>query len=155
MVYVTGDMHGDIARFKDPEIKKLKKGDTLIICGDFGFIWDNSKKEKSLLKKLAEKDYTIAFVDGCHENFDILERYDVVEWNGGKARIIEPNIIHLMRGQVFTIEDKEFLPSAADIVRILSTAVTVLTGGNRNSLLILKFLRQLIIWQIIPIPLIT
>jgi len=106
LIYVTGDMHGDIMRFKDPEIKKIKKGDTLIVCGDFGFIWDNSKKEKSILKKLAEKDFTIAFIDGCHENFDLLERYDVVEWNGGKAHIIEHNIIHLMRGQVYNIEDK-------------------------------------------------
>ena len=106
MIYVTGDTHGDYKIFSQRKFKNIKDGDTLIICGDFGFIWDNSKKEKSLLKKLAEKDYTIAFVDGCHENFDILERYDVVEWNGGKARIIEPNIIHLMRVQVFTIEDK-------------------------------------------------
>ena len=56
MIYVTGDTHGDITRFKDPQMKKLKKGDTLIICGDFGFIWDNSKKEKADLKKLLSND---------------------------------------------------------------------------------------------------
>ena len=33
-------MHGDFERFKLPAMKKLKKGDTLIICGDFGFLWD-------------------------------------------------------------------------------------------------------------------
>lgn len=88
-------------------MKKLKKNDTLIICGDFGFFWDGSKKEKSVLKKLASKDYTIAFVDGCHENFDILESYPISEWNGGKARIINKNIVHLMRGQIYTIEDKK------------------------------------------------
>ncbi len=44
MVYVTGDMHGDFERFKLPAMKKLKKGDTLIICGDFGFLWDGSKE---------------------------------------------------------------------------------------------------------------
>ena len=46
MVYVTGDMHGDFERFKLPAMKKLKKGDTLIICGDFGFLWDGSKEEE-------------------------------------------------------------------------------------------------------------
>ncbi len=107
MIYVTGDTHGDIDRFKDSAMKKLKKNDTLIICGDFGFFWDGSKKEKSVLKKLASKDYTIAFVDGCHENFDILESYPISEWNGGKARIINKNIVHLMRGQIYTIEDKK------------------------------------------------
>lgn len=106
MVYVTGDTHGDIERFKDPALKKLGAGDTLIICGDFGFIWDGSKKEQAVLKKLGSKEYTVAFIDGCHENFDILEEYPVTEWNGGKIRRIGGNLIHLMRGQVYNIEEK-------------------------------------------------
>lgn len=107
MIYVTGDTHGDISRFKDPAIKKLKKGDILIVCGDFGFIWDGSKREKSILKKLSEKEFTIAFIDGCHENFNIIEDYPVTEWCGGKVHIISDNIIHLMRGQVYEIQDKK------------------------------------------------
>ncbi|MBP3379938.1 MAG: metallophosphoesterase [Ruminococcus sp.] len=107
MIYVTGDTHGDIERFKDPQFKKLRRGDTLIICGDFGFVWNGSKKEKSVLKKLAALDYTVAFIDGCHENFDLLEAFPTSEWNGGEARFIAPNIIHLMRGQIYTIENKK------------------------------------------------
>ncbi|MBQ8181875.1 MAG: metallophosphoesterase [Ruminococcus sp.] len=107
MIYVTGDTHGDYSRFKDPAIKKLRRGDTLIICGDFGFFWNGSRKERSTIKKLTKKGYTIAFLDGCHENFDILEEYPVTEWNGGKARVIAGNLIHLMRGQIYTIEDKK------------------------------------------------
>ena len=107
MIYVTGDTHGDFERFKAPEFKKLSKGDILIICGDFGFIWNDSRKERAILKKLAMKEYTIAFVDGCHENFDILESLPETDWNGGRARIIEKNIIHLMRGQVYEIEGKK------------------------------------------------
>ena len=107
MIYVTGDTHGDYSRFKDPAIKKLRRGDTLIICGDFGFFWNGSRKERSTIKKLTKKRYTIAFLDGCHENFDILEEFPVTEWNGGKARVISDNLIHLMRGQVYTIENKK------------------------------------------------
>ncbi|MCR4862032.1 MAG: metallophosphoesterase [Ruminococcus sp.] len=106
MIYVTGDTHGDLNRFKDPAMKKLSSGDTLIICGDFGFIWDDSKKEHANLKKLAAKNFNIAFVDGCHENFDILEEMPVAEWNGGKVHRIADNIVHLMRGQIYTIEGK-------------------------------------------------
>lgn len=105
MIYVTGDTHGDIKRFK--AMKNLRRGDTLIICGDFGFFWDGTKKEQAILKKLEAKSYTIAFVDGCHENFDILESFPITEWNGGKARIIGKNIVHLMRGQIYTIEGKK------------------------------------------------
>ncbi|HPY83828.1 MAG TPA: metallophosphoesterase [Ruminococcus flavefaciens] len=107
MIYATGDTHGDYSRFKDPQIKKLGRGDTLIVCGDFGFFWDGSKKEEQVLKKLCSKDFTIAFVDGCHENFDILEKFPESTWNGGMARVIAPNIIHLMRGQIYTIENKK------------------------------------------------
>lgn len=106
MIYVTGDTHGDFERFKDPALKKLGKDDTLIICGDFGFIWDGSKRERAILKKIAEKDYTVAFLDGCHENFDLLEDYPVTEWKGGKARIICDGLVHLMRGQVYIIDNK-------------------------------------------------
>ncbi len=107
MIYVTGDTHGDISRFKDPQFKKLGSGDTLIICGDFGFIWDGSKKENAVLKKLMSLDYTICFIDGCHENFDLLEKYPESTWNGGMARVIASNLIHLMRGQIYTIEGKK------------------------------------------------
>lgn len=107
MIYITGDTHGDIDRFKTSDFRKIHKGDTLIICGDFGFIWNGSKSEKSVLKKLSGKDYTIAFIDGCHENFDLLESYPVETWNGGKIHRISGNIVHLMRGEIFTIENKK------------------------------------------------
>ena len=107
MIYVTGDTHGCIERFKARELKKLHKGDILIICGDFGFIWNRSKEERANLKKLMSLDYTIAFLDGCHENFDLLEDYPLMDWNGGKVHKIAHNIVHLMRGQVYTIEGKK------------------------------------------------
>ena len=46
MIYVTGDTHGDETRFK--QFKKLfpKRRDHLLVCGDFGFVWDGSVKEK-------------------------------------------------------------------------------------------------------------
>lgn len=109
LVYVTGDTHGDYERFQDPLLRKLGEDDTLIICGDFGFIWDGTRQEQAILKKLSQKKYTIAFIDGCHENFDLLERdYPLIRWNGGIAREIAPNIIHLQRGEVYTIEDETY-----------------------------------------------
>ena len=106
MIFVTGDTHGDFSRFDDPRLKKLGKGDTLIICGDFGFLWNGSKEEIAVLKKLSKKKYNICFVDGTHENFDLLSKLKIKKWNGGKVHHIGGNIFHLMRGQIFTIEDK-------------------------------------------------
>jgi hypothetical protein len=104
LVYITGDTHGDISRFQSTAAKCLKKGDTLIICGDFGFIWDDSKQEQKILKQLGKKKYNICFLDGTHENFDLLNEYEVSEWNGGKVRHIIGNVYHLMRGQIYDIE---------------------------------------------------
>lgn len=107
MIYVTGDMHGVLSRFDDPRLRSLKSSDTLIVCGDFGFLWDGSKEEMNVLKKLAKKKYMICFVDGTHENFDMLSKLRVKKWHGGKVHQIAGNILHLMRGQVFEIENQK------------------------------------------------
>lgn len=107
MIYVTGDMHAVASRFDDPRLRKLKKGDTLIVCGDFGFLWNGSKDEMNILRKLSRKKYNICFIDGTHENFDMLSKIKVKKWNGGKVHQISENIFHLMRGQIFTIENQK------------------------------------------------
>ena len=50
MIYITGDTHGDISCFKNPKLNKLGEKDILIVCGDFGFIWNpHDKNEKKNL----------------------------------------------------------------------------------------------------------
>lgn len=105
MVYITGDMHGDFDRL---DSIKLKKGDTLIICGDFGFIWDGSAREEKILKQLGKKKFNICFLDGTHENFNLLDEYEVGVFCGGKAHNISGNLFHLMRGQIYSIEKQTF-----------------------------------------------
>ena len=55
MLYVTGDIHADIRRLKGRAAKQLKKGDILLVCGDFGFLWDGSPKELRLLDWLGKR----------------------------------------------------------------------------------------------------
>ena len=109
MVYITGDTHGDLSRFETAAAKKLKKGDTLIVLGDFGFVWDGSAAEKKRLQKLGKKIYTVAFLDGRHENYDLLAAYPAGEWNGGRVQTLVGNVVHLLRGEIYTIEGKTFL----------------------------------------------
>lgn len=112
MIFLTGDCHRNFERLNRacfPEQKEMTKDDYVIICGDFGGIWtkDQSDKEENyLLDWLEEKNFTTLFVDGNHENFDRLYAYPVEEWKGGKIHRIRPSVIHLMRGQVFTIDGK-------------------------------------------------
>ena len=110
MVYITGDMHGecfDLMLFI--EMYEPTENDTLIICGDFGFIFANDKTENHVLDYLDSICcFNVCFVDGNHENFPAIYSYPEEVWNGGRIHRIRNNIIHLMRGQVFTIEGKTF-----------------------------------------------
>ena len=104
MIYVTGDMHGEEERLYSRSMKKLSEGDTLIVCGDFGFVWDGSAKEKKILEYLGSRKYNVCFIDGTHENFDLLEKCRMTVWNGGKVHRVSGNLFHMMRGQIFNIE---------------------------------------------------
>lgn len=107
MIFVTGDIHGDIERFSSKESKAIKKGDTLLVCGDFGFVWEGSKSEQKLLKKLGKKKYHIAFVDGSHENHELINKYEKIIWNGAEAHKISGNLVHLISGNIYEIEGKK------------------------------------------------
>lgn len=106
LIYITGDTHADFRRFENKVIKKIKKDDYLIICGDFGFIWDDSKKENSILKKIGNFKFKTLFVDGTHENFDLLEKYEKESFCEGTARHICGNLYQLLRGQVYNIDKR-------------------------------------------------
>lgn len=109
MIYITGDTHGDKVRFIENNMNddSWGKDDYLIVCGDFGYLFLNDPFEQQVLEILKGKPYTICFCDGNHENFPLIYSYPQETWNGGKIHRIAPNIIHLMRGQVFDIEGKK------------------------------------------------
>ena len=113
MIYITGDCHCNFERFNTenfPEQREMTKDDYVIICGDFGGIWDkdtSGKEETWWLNWLENKPFTTLFVDGNHENFDRLYSYPIELWNGGKVHKIRPSVIHLMRGQVYLIDGKK------------------------------------------------
>ena len=86
MVYLTGDTHGDIQRFKQGKLRWLGKKDTVVVLGDFGFVWDGSAAERKRLDWLRKRPYTILFLDGSHENYDLLAQYPETELFGGRVR---------------------------------------------------------------------
>ncbi len=113
MIYITGDLHGehDIHKLTArafPEGKTLTRSDYLIICGDFGLVWDGSKTDKHWLDWLNAKPWTTLWIDGNHENFDLLGTYPIETWHGGNVQYIRENILHLCRGSVFELEGLTF-----------------------------------------------
>lgn len=111
MIYITGDCHADYRRFSKqnfPEQELMcREDDYVIVCGDFGY-WDYSKEQKYWRKWLSEKLFTLLFVDGNHENYDMLSELPTEQgWHGGNVQRISGNIVHLMRGQVYELCGKK------------------------------------------------
>ncbi|MEG1564656.1 MAG: metallophosphoesterase family protein [Bacteroides sp.] len=109
-IYITGDCHGDYARFSKqrfPEQENMTRDDFVIILGDFGY-WDNSPEQVYQRSWLSELPFTLLFVDGNHENYDMLDALPVESWMGGKIQKISENIFHLMRGEIFDIGGLRF-----------------------------------------------
>lgn len=113
-IFVTGDLHSYIDfdklyEFAFREGKNLTKEDYLIICGDFGVIFNYkgmTDREQDLLNWLDGAPWTTLFVDGNHECFPRLAAYDIEKWHGGKVHRIMRSVIHLMRGEVFEIDGR-------------------------------------------------
>lgn len=117
-IFLTGDIHGeyDIHKLNSRQWKigkKLTKEDYLIVLGDFGLIFDKNgetDEENWWLNWFDEiKPWTTLWIDGNHENFNRMSEYPIDIWHGGKVQFIRPNVIHLMRGEIYDICGLSFL----------------------------------------------
>lgn len=108
MIYITGDTHGDIdlkyvvQYFKD---KHVTRQDYLIILGDAGIVW--SEKD-CYISEYDNLGLTILFIDGNHENFDLLNTYPVVEYHGARCHQLNDNIYHILRGEIINLNGLSF-----------------------------------------------
>ncbi len=109
MIFITGDTHGDIDYPKLLKLKekKLSYDDYLIICGDAGICWSiyDTRRFLSLYNDIG---CTILFIDGNHENFDMLNGLPLVEYKGALMHQVDEHIFHILRGEILTLEGKTF-----------------------------------------------
>lgn len=113
MIYITGDTHGEFRRFGKKKIKSMQldftEKDYVIVCGDFGMCWSKDRTFEYNCKVFKDKPFTLLWVQGNHENYDMIREFSLEEWHGGKVRhIVRDKVILLERGQIFEIEGKTF-----------------------------------------------
>lgn len=112
MIYIVGDTHYDLdftsLLLFAKQHPHLTKQDYVIVAGDCGACFRRSYLE-GIRKYMDVFPFSLLFVDGNHENFDILSSYPKEEWNGGIIHKLFDDVIHLTRGQVFQIDDIIFL----------------------------------------------
>lgn len=107
--FLKGDIHGNLFEIIDFINRfNLGKNDNIIILGDCGIAWRKDRKDLDQNIKLWNEcgnAVKLYFIDGNHENFNILNSLPI-ENNMGK---IANNIYHLRRGQVYEFENKKIL----------------------------------------------
>ncbi len=109
MIYLLSDPHGDINhKGLKQYLSEAGKDDLLILLGDICMKFEDTEENRIFTEWFLSSDKKIAFIDGNHENFDFLESFPEEEWNGGVVGRITENIVHLKRGNVYSICDKTF-----------------------------------------------
>lgn len=109
MIYFLGDIHGVITDGLKKYLSVAKEDDLLIILGDVGLNFYGTKENDIFDKDFLAVDKKIAFLDGNHENFPYINSFPIEAWNGGRVHRINENIVHLMRSEIYNIEDNTFL----------------------------------------------
>ena len=107
-IYLTGDTHANVRRLLTIDDSEMTKDDIVIVLGDFGVIWEkDSQMTDTVLEWLSKKNFTLAFLDGNHENFpEIACLEKETYWNGGKIGLLPYGIIHLLRGEIYNINER-------------------------------------------------
>lgn len=123
MIFVTGDTHGrtDIAKLEPrfwPLGQRLTRDDFLVICGDFGAYWDGGARDRAILDWYESYPWTTLWVDGNHENFDLIDALPVSTRFGGRVQVDSehPHVIHLMRGEVYDLPVEDGITARAFVM---------------------------------------
>ena len=109
MIYLISDLHGKI------DFAGIKKyceiatdDDLLIILGDVCLEFEKTEENRKFTDYILSIEKNIAIMDGNHDNFAFLNSFPPEEWNGGIVGRITKSIVHLKRGNIYTIEGKTF-----------------------------------------------
>lgn len=109
MIYITGDTHGliDFPKLKHYfKHRYVSRHDVLIILGDAGMVWS---EEDCCIQDYEYLGPTVLFIDGNHENFDLLEQFPIVERFDAKVHYLDRDVFHVLRGEILRINGLSFL----------------------------------------------
>ena len=116
MVYLFGDLHGDISRFQKRLFHHsgIKKTDQVIVLGDFGipFAMYHETPSNDAVRKIEElskRKFDVLYLDGNHDNHVYINSLPSEERYGNSVHRLASGLYHLKRGLVYSIGGKNFL----------------------------------------------
>lgn len=113
MLLLCGDTHGsyEIDKILNDEFVNsypFSRDDVLIVLGDFGLFWNDKpdETEYEILEQINNLPFTLCFIDGNHENFNRLYKFDTTHKFGGLVSKCSDNCYWLRRGEIYQICNK-------------------------------------------------
>ena len=112
-IFITGDKHGslELKRLSNknwPLARELTRDDIVIICGDAGFMWDDSKETRYWDDWTEDRPFTTIACFGNHEQYDKIRSLPREEWNGAIVRKVRPHVMYVENGEIFTLNNQTF-----------------------------------------------
>lgn len=109
MIYLLSDFHGGKdTRGLEAYLRCSTDDDLLLVLGDVGLNFGNTPENQKFTADFLSLDRNIAFLDGNHENFDYLSSLPQDKWCGGMVHRLTDRIVHLQRGNLYTIQGHSF-----------------------------------------------
>ena len=109
MIYLISDTHnGESMKGLLAYLEVAKKDDLLLILGDVGIAFGDSAETRRFTEYFEALDVNIAFIDGNHENHPYINAFPLDTAFGAPVHRISKSIVHLMRGNIYSIEGKSF-----------------------------------------------
>ena len=108
MIYVASDTHGDMSVFSSKAFRSLKAEDTLIIAGDFGFLWEDNDRERKALKKIGARKHRTVFSLGENDAPALYEAFPEAEIDGNRVLCLGGNLFMAAEG-IYEAEGKKLL----------------------------------------------
>ena len=111
MVYITGDIHGDIEPLYDLyDYHSPSSEDIVVLLGDVGANYSGRFRDISFKNSINDLGATFFCVHGNHENRpQNVGTYKEMKWHGGRV-LYEPdypNILFPVDGDIFELEGKK------------------------------------------------
>lgn len=114
MIYITGDIHGEVFRVADVvERFQISSEDMIVILGDVGMnYYGNSHGDRHRKKKLNKLGVHVFCIHGNHEmRPGSIDTYHEIQWHGGTVYIEDeyPNLLFAKDGEVYDLDGHKTL----------------------------------------------
>jgi predicted phosphodiesterase len=109
MIYFISDVH-EVINFIGLKryLEIATENDLLIILGDVGLNFQDTKQNRLFTEQFLSIDKNIAFIEGNHENFAYLDNFPTEKWYGGTVNRLTDKIVRLIRGNIYKIDGYKF-----------------------------------------------